>query len=103
MTLEEYLKKISKFTDNDYGQMVRNQFKDLVGSSELGLLACPSKNELAQLKKAVAIMTEAEKANPCDLTDEQIQTISSDAGIDTAVFAIFINGHALEIKKNANN
>ena len=102
MTLEEYLKKISKFTDNDYGQIVRKQFADIEGSAELAMLASPTLHELAQLKKAVAVMTKAEKANPCDLSDEQIQTISSDAGIDPAVFAIFINGYAIEIKKNNN-
>ena len=99
MTLEEYLKKISKFTDNDYGQMVRKQFADIEGSAELAMLASPTQDEIAQLKKAVAIMTDGEKENACNLTDEKIQTIASDAGVDPGNFAIFINGYALERKR----
>ena len=53
--------------------MVRNQFKDLKGSSELAMLAAPSSAELEQLKKAVAIMTPEEKQNADNLTDEQMQ------------------------------
>ena len=59
------------------------------------MLAAPSAGELEQLKKAVAIMTPAEKQNADSLTDEQIHKIATDAGIDTANFAIFINGYAL--------
>jgi signal recognition particle GTPase len=60
------------------------------------MLASPSSSELAQLKKAVAIMTPNEKENAAALTDEQILRIAADAGVDAAVLAIFINGYALE-------
>jgi signal recognition particle GTPase len=63
------------------------------------MLASPSSEELEQLKKAVAIMTPAEKQNAENLTDEQIRRISTDAGIDAANFAIFINGYALHCKR----
>ena len=99
MTLEEYLKKISQFTSNDYGQMVRRQFVDNKGTSELGMLASPSSNELSQLEKAVAIMTSAEKQLAESLSDEQIQKIAADAQIDAGIFAIFINGYCIECKK----
>ncbi len=99
MTLEEYLEKISNFADNDYGQMVRKQFADIKGSAELAMLASPTGDELAQLKKAIAILTKAEKENASELTDKQIQTIAADAGIDPANFAIFINGYALHCKR----
>jgi hypothetical protein len=79
--------------------MVRNQFKDIAGTSELGMLACPSSDELEQLKKAVAIMTPSEKTNAASLTDDQIQKIAEDAGTDPANFAIFINGYILHCKK----
>ncbi|HLB72447.1 MAG TPA: hypothetical protein VJJ98_00355 [Sedimentisphaerales bacterium] len=75
--------------------MVRNQFQDINGAAELAMLAAPTPNELAQLKKAVAIMTPAEKQNAHKLTDDQIRTIAEDAKIDPANFAIFINGYAL--------
>lgn len=75
---------------------MRQQFKDIRGSSELAMLASPSSSELAQLKKAVAIMTPNEKGNAAALTDEQILRIAADAGVDAAVLAIFINGYALE-------
>jgi len=63
------------------------------------MLATPSKEELAQLKKAVAIMTTAEKENINSLTDEQIQKIAADAQIDTGILAIFINGYCLQCKR----
>jgi len=44
-------------------------------------------------------MTPAEKQSPQDLTDEQIQKIAADAQIGAGLFAIFINGYALELKK----
>jgi len=99
MTIEEYLEKIAQFADNEYGQMVRTQFADIKGSAELAMLASPTADELNQLKKAVAIMTISEKENPCNLSDKQIQTIASDAGIDSGIFAIFINGYCLHNKR----
>ena len=79
--------------------MVRGQFKDIRGGSELAMLAAPSEQELQQLEKAVAIMTQDEKRTAAELTDERIQTIAADAGIDPANFAIFINGYALHCKR----
>jgi len=79
--------------------MVRTQFKDIKGSSELAMLAAPNAEELEQLKKAVAIMTPDEKQNAGDLTDEQMQKIAIDAEIDSGIFAIFINGYALHCKR----
>jgi hypothetical protein len=79
--------------------MIRSQFKDIKGSSELAMLAAPTEDELQQLKKAVAIMTPAEKKNAGSLTDEQIQKIAADAQIDPAIFAIFINGYALHCER----
>lgn len=99
MTLEEYLEKIAKFTDNEYGRLVRQQFTDIKGTAELAMLASPTAEELEQLKKAVAIMTKEEKQNPCNLSDEQIQSIASEAGIDAGNLAIFINGYCLQRKR----
>ena len=99
ISIEQYLGKIAQFSGNEYGKAVRNQFKDITGSSELAMLAAPSAEELEQLKKAVAIMTPVEKQNAADLTDEQIQKIALDADIDPANFAIFINGYALHCKR----
>ncbi len=79
--------------------MVRGQFKDIRGGSELAMLAAPSEQELQQLEKAVAIMTQDEKRTAAELTDERIQTIAADACIDPANFAIFINGYALHCKR----
>jgi hypothetical protein len=62
------------------------------------MLASPSKDEVEQLKKAVAIMTADEIKNAGSLTDEQVKKIAQDAGIDLALFAIFINGYALNYK-----
>jgi signal recognition particle GTPase len=95
MSIEEYLVKVARFSGNEFGKLIRNQFNDTKGSSELGMLAAPTPDELEQLKKAVAIMTPAEKQNADSLTDEQTQRIAEDAKIDPANFAIFINGYAL--------
>ncbi len=85
--------------DDEFGHRVRQQFEDSRGSSELAMLQTPSSDELAQLKKAFAIMTPAEKQNAENLTDEQIQKIAADAEIDAGIFAIFINGYILECKR----
>ncbi len=99
ISIEKYLKKLALFAGSDYGQMIRDQFKDIEGASELAMLASPSTEELEQLEKAVAIMTPDEKNNADTLTDEQVQKIAADAQIDPAVFAIFINGYALHYKR----
>jgi acyl-CoA reductase-like NAD-dependent aldehyde dehydrogenase len=63
------------------------------------MLASPSRDEIEQLRKAVAIMTRDELNNAEALTDEQVKKIAQDAGIDIALFAIFINGYALHCKR----
>jgi hypothetical protein len=78
--------------------LVRNQFQDIEGTSELAMLACPTSEELEQLRRAVAIMTPAEKSDIEKLSDEQVQKIAEDAGADPANFAIFINGYILHCK-----
>jgi len=99
LSIEQYLEKVALFSDSDYGKLIREQFKDIKGSSELAMLAAPSSEELQQLKKAVAIMTPGEKESAGNLTDEQIQKIAADAKIDPANLAIFINGYILHCKK----
>jgi hypothetical protein len=98
ITIEQYLEKVARFAGSEYGRMIRSQFKDIEGGSELAMLAAPSMEELEQLKKAVAIMTPDEKKNADKLTDEQIQKIAADAQIDPANFAIFINGYTLHCR-----
>ncbi len=63
------------------------------------MLAAPTAEELDQLRRAVAIMTPAEKAGAETLSDEQIATIAQDAGSDPGTFAIFINGYAIACKR----
>lgn len=99
ISIEQYLEKLARFADSEYGNMIRSQFKDIEGGSELAMLAAPSTEELEQLKKAVAIMTPDEKEKADSLADEQIQKIAADAQIDPANFAIFINGYALHCKR----
>jgi hypothetical protein len=99
ITIEQYLKQVSRFAGSDYGKMIREQFEDLQGESELAMLVSPSLEELEQLKKAVAIMTPAEKENADTLTDEQTEKLAADAQIDPANLAIFLNGYALHCKR----
>lgn len=98
ISIEQYLQKVARFTDSEYGKLIRTQFEDIEGGSELAMLAAPTTEELEQLKKAVAIMTSRERQNANSLTDEQIQRIAVDARIDPANFAIFINGYTLYCK-----
>jgi len=98
MRLKEYLEKIAVGSGDDYGQQFRSFFADNKGSAELGMLVSPTADELAQLRKAVSIMTVAELASAAILTDEQVRKIASDADIDPGIFAIFINGYALQCK-----
>ena len=99
LTIDEYLKKASKFAGSDYGKLVREQFADESGASELAMLVAPTLEEIEQLKKAVAIMTQEEKDSAEKLTDEQIHKIAADAGVDPANLAIFINGYVLHCRK----
>ncbi|MCJ7692466.1 MAG: hypothetical protein MUO22_03500 [Sedimentisphaerales bacterium] len=99
ISLEQYLKKLAKFADSDYGNLVRSQFQDTEGGSELAMLVAPTKEELQQLEKAVAIMTPDEKQNAENLSDEQVQKIAADAQVDPANLAIFMNGYTLHYKR----
>jgi hypothetical protein len=99
LSLEEYLQKVALFCENEYGNRFRAQFVDMMGTSELAMLAAPSAQELQELRTAVAIMTATEKQNAATLSDEQIRGISEDARVDPANFAIFINGYILTCKR----
>jgi len=63
------------------------------------MLVSPTKDEVDQLRKAVAIMTEAEKKDAERLDDLQVNKIAEDAKIDQALLAIFINGYSLYLKR----
>ncbi len=99
MTIEQYLDRVAQFAGRGYGQMFRGQFGDNDGSSELAMLVSPSRAELDELQRAVAIMTAQEKAKAVDLTDDQIQRIAADARVDPGNLAIFVNGYALFCKR----
>lgn len=100
MSIEKYLEKVARFSGDEYGKVVRSQFRDIQGASELAMLACPTSEELEQLRRAVAIMTPAERSNAANLSDQQIQTIAADAKVDQAALAIFVNGYALQCRKH---
>ena len=44
-------------------------------------------------------MTPDEKAKAANLIDDQVRKIADDAKVDPALFAIFINGYALHVKR----
>lgn len=99
LTIEEYLARVGQKVGDPYGKYFRGRFKDSRGTSELAMLASPTKEEYEQLARAVAIMTPQEKAAAEKLTDEQVAKIADDARVDRAVFGIFINGFAIEKAK----
>ena len=98
ISLRQFLEKVARFSNSEYGRLVRDQFQDIDGASELAMLTAPTAQELEQLRRAVAIMTPSEKQDAHKLTDEQIERIAIDAKIDPANFAIFMNGYALACK-----
>lgn len=99
ISLEEYLEEVARFSENEYGNRFRGQFRDTEGTSELAMLAAPTDAELTELRRAVAIMTAAEKQNAEKLSDEQVAKIAEDARVDPANLAIFINGYTLMCKR----
>ncbi|MBP8910791.1 MAG: hypothetical protein KBI32_04715 [Phycisphaerae bacterium] len=99
ISLEQYLEEVARFCDNQYGNRIRGRFQDTRGTSELAMLVAPTYEELAELRRAVAIMTPGEKQTADRLTDEQIEKIAADAHVDPANFAIFMNGYALVCKR----
>jgi hypothetical protein len=99
ISLDQYLAEVARFCDSEYGSQVRGRFQDMEGASELAMLAAPTVAELAQLRRAVAIMTPSEKQTADRLSDEQIERIAADARVDPAIFAIFMNGYALVCKR----
>lgn len=99
ISLEEYLEEVARFSENEYGNRFRGQFQDMKGTSELAMLAAPTDAELTEFRRAVAIMTAAEKQNAETLSDEQVARIAEDARVDPANLAIFINGYALTCKR----
>ncbi len=99
ISLEEYLEEVARFCENEYGNRFRGRFQDMEGNSELAMLAAPTAAELAELRRAVAIMTGAEKQSADKLTDEQVSRIAEDARVDPANLAIFINGYSLMCKR----
>jgi hypothetical protein len=99
ISIEEYLEEVARFCENEYGNRFRGQFQDMEGTSELAMLAAPTAAELKELRRAVAIMTTAEKHDADKLSDEQVEKIAEDAKVDTANLAIFINGYSLTCKR----
>jgi hypothetical protein len=99
ISVEQYLEEVARFSENEYGNRFRSRFRDIHGTSELAMLACPTAEELEELRRAVAIMTPAERQNAEKLSDEQVERIAVDAGIDRANLAIFFNGYALTCKR----
>ena len=99
MTVEQYLDKVARFVGDQYGSLIRKQFADAAGQSELAMLQVPTRSELVELQRAVAIMTSREKADVAGLADEQIQRIAEDAKVDPANLAIFINGYVLQCQR----
>lgn len=99
ISVEEYLEAVARFAENEYGNRFRDRFKDMQGTSELAMLACPTAAELDELRRAVAIMTPAERQNADRLSDEQVERIAQDARVDRGNLAIFFNGFALTCKR----
>ena len=99
MTIEQYLDQVARFVGDQYGNLIRQQFADAAGQSELAMLQVPTRSELVELQRAVAIMTPREKADVVGLSDEQIQRIADDAKVDPANLAIFINGYVLQCQR----
>ena len=98
--IEEYLEYVGRGRGDAFGKRYRSQFRVRRGTAELAMLAAPSEEEFEDFRRAVEVMTEAEKADVEKLSDEQIREIAQRAKADTANVSIFINGYVLAKKKS---
>ncbi len=98
--IEGYLEYVGQFCESRYGLQFRSQFRDKRGTAELAMLASPTKEEYEQLKRAVAIMTDQEKKDPENMTEQQIKDIADTIGADCGNVTIFINGFVLARKNH---
>ena len=96
LSIDDYLRRLARFVDDPYGRQFRRQFADTRGGSELAMLQSPSRDEWAQMQRAVAALTTDERAGAERLSDEQVRRVAERAGVDPAIAAIFFNGYALE-------
>jgi len=96
--IENYLEDVGRCRNNKFGQRFRSQFRDTAGSAELAMLASPSEQEYREFCETVKVMSENEKKNADNLSDDQIAEISSLAKADQGNVNIFFNGFALELK-----
>jgi hypothetical protein len=99
ITIEQYLEKLSRFAGSDYGRLIRQQFQDNEGKSELAMLVAPTGEELEQFRKAVDMMTPEERQSVEDLDDERIHEIAARASVDSANLAILLNGYVLHCRE----
>jgi len=99
ITIEQYLEKMAKFVDSDYGMLIRQQFQNNEGSSELAMLVAPTGQELGQFSRAVASMTPEERESIEDLDDERVQEIAGRADVDPGNLAILLNGYILHCRQ----
>jgi signal recognition particle GTPase len=65
------------------------------GTAELAMLAAPSEEEYEDFRRAVAVMTDEEKAHPEELSDEEIREIAQRCGAASGNISIFVNGYVL--------
>ncbi len=93
--IEAYLEYVGRCRGSDFGRRFRRQFRDSRGTAELAMLAAPSAEEYDEFRRVVAAMTEDEKRQPEQLTDERIKEIARRAAADAGNTAIFINGYIL--------
>ena len=97
--ITEYLDYVGRFCRSKFGKRFRSQFADTKGTAELAMLAAPSEAEYEDFRRAVAAMTQEQKAHPEKLDDRQIKDIATKAQADCGNVSIFINGFILARKK----
>jgi hypothetical protein len=97
--INEYLNYVGRFCRSRFGKQFRSQFRDTKGTAELAMLAAPSDAEYEDFRRAVAAMTQEQKAHPEKLGDMQIKDIATKAQADCGNIGIFINGFILARKK----
>ena len=97
--IEAYLEYVGQQRNSGFGKRFRSQFRDRRGTAELAMLAAPSEAEYDDFCRAVAAMTESEKADVKDLSDEAVRAIAERGQADVGNVSIFINGYVLARKK----
>jgi len=97
--IKAYLAHVGEQRHSEFGRRFRTQFRDSRGTAELAMLAAPTQQEYGDFCRVVEAMTDKEKQNPEQLSDEDVRAIAQRGHADPGNVSIFLNGYILAQKE----